>query len=461
MNIELQEIFSGLSKPVEASSSKVTPLNSFEAIFGTKGFCPDDYVSSVMPERVVTPITAEGTRGSDPLAKAKAVCEGLVEDEKPHSLEEAGRVLADFKDPLPETQNPAAVFSGGYLRKGGGMALIAPAGIGKSTFSIQASILWAMGETAFGITPVKPLNVAIIQAEDDDEELADFRNEIRRGLVADGYDKSKIQAAMNKVRMFEFNGLVGGEFCRNLQSQLAARPEIDLVIINPLQSYAGCDISNNAELTKFLRTKIDPIIKPSKAAVMFIHHTNKPPNSRERKDWGTDAFSAYAGAGGAELANWVRAQLTIIPVEGQSGVFALTAGKRGKRLRWEDSDGEPTHKRYIAHSKDIIYWRDATPDEVSQVRSMTPNNRKTFDPVKESMALLEILSQAGEPLPSGSFLEAVAVKLAIGEAAARKVISRALEAGTISEVIDKGPPRRMLRGTPEQIEDYKCPKLGV
>lgn len=296
----------------------------------------------------------------------------LKEESKPLTLD-------DLADPLPEQDNPNAIFKNGYLRRGHGMALIAPAGVGKSTLSIQTSIQWCMGMTAFGIDPVKPLNVAIIQAEDDQEEMAFFRNEITRGLLAEGCHKSDIIKARKKILIYEFVGLVGEAFCARLKLLLKDNPELDLVIINPLQSYAGCDISHNAELTKFLRVMLDPVIKNSHAAVLFIHHTNKPPNAKERSGWGTDSFAAYAGAGGAELANWTRAQLSLVPVEGMTGVFTLTAGKRGGRLGWKDSDGEKTTRQYIAHSDGLIFWRSATDEEILEAEGQSGKKRISYD----------------------------------------------------------------------------------
>lgn len=458
MNSGFSKVFRGLV-PSEDVPHTTKPLSDFQIIFGTSGFSPAKYTSAEPP---TSTNATEKRPERDPLANAKAICEGLAKDEKPACQDEVGIPLADFADPLPDEENPAALFVGGYLRKGGGAALVAPAGIGKSSFSIQASILWAMGKSAFGIKPVRRLNIAIIQAEDDPEEVAHMRNEVRRGLLADSYDERCIDEAMKKILVYDFTGLVGERFCDKLKTLLDEHPEIDLVIINPLQSYAGCDISKNADLTKFLRTEIDPIIKPSRAAVLFIHHTNKPPSAKDRGGWGTDMFAAYAGAGGAELANWVRAQLTLIPIEGLSGVFALTAGKRGRRLGWKDPSGAPTTQRYIAHSEGLIYWREATPEEASQASGTgKAHPRKEYDPANGAAALLEILRQAGKPIPSELLLDDLMGKCEIGEAAARRVIRRALEDGAISEVVDKGPPCRKLKGTPEQIEEHKRPKLGL
>ena len=81
-----------------------------------------------------------------------------------------------------------------------------------------------------------------------------------------------------------------------------------MAVIDFMLAYFGGDCSKNSELTRLLRVRLDPEIKDpadagkDRAAVMFIHHTNKPPDDRDlREDWGTDQFAAYIGAGRAEI----------------------------------------------------------------------------------------------------------------------------------------------------------------
>jgi len=280
----------------------------------------------------------------------------------------ATQTLAELADPVPETENEAALFRNGWLRKGGGAFMVSTSGTGKSVASIQAALLWAMGLPAFGVEPVRPLKVAIIQAEDDAEEMADFRNQITGGLIAGGLDREAVLAAGGNIILADGTGKTGEGFITFVGELLRARPDIDLLIINPFQSFFGGDISRNAELSQFLRTWLDPVIKPNRCGVLFIHHTNKPPNAKDRKGWGVDSFAAYIGAGGAELVNWTRAMLALMPCETVPGLFRLVAGKRGGRLGWHDSDGNKTNTRFVAHSEGRIFWRDATPEEVEQAQ---------------------------------------------------------------------------------------------
>lgn len=289
--------------------------------------------------------------------------------------------LADLPDPKPETENPLAIFENGLLRKGGGMFLVSTTGSGKSVLIIQNSTLWAMGKPSFGIKPVRPLKIVIIQAEDDAEEMAYFRNQITEGLVEDArFDRQAINKAVKeRVLICSMNGCTGERFSERLNSLLEAHRDIDLVIVNPLLSFAGCDLSRPAEATHFFRELIDPVIKTNdvgRVGILFVHHTNKPPAAKDRNGWGTDAFSAYIGSGGADISNWMRAGLALMPCEKLAGVFRLVAGKRGKRLGWTDANGCPTNTKYIAHSDKRIFWRDATPEEISEVSQSSGNRQE-------------------------------------------------------------------------------------
>lgn len=413
------------------------------------------------PHRSVRVAVCAGTgKPDDVLAAIKDCAAKLAPSEIPAYSQ--GVRLSDFANPIPEEDNPNALFAGGYLRKGGALTLIAPSGVGKSSLSIQASILWALGSEAFGIKPLRPLKIIIIQAEDDDDDVAHMRNDIKRGLLGCGCSSEDIDTAIERVFIYSLVGLTDQAFCDALDLILQEQLDADLVIVNPLQSYAGCDISSNSELTKFLRTMIDPVIKPNRAALMLIHHTNKPPSAKERKGWGVDALAAYSGAGGAELVNWSRAVLTIMPIEKMVGVYVLCAAKRGTRLKWLDAAGKQTTKRYIAHSEDFIFWRDATDSEISEATggfaSSFPGRRRKSEPAKDVPAVVELLEEAGKPLPSGELLKAVVERCGIGKAAAREVISRGMQDGAIVERVLSGPPRSVLKGTPAQMEVIECEK---
>ena len=207
-----------------------------------------------------------------------------------------------------------------------------------------------------------------------------------------GCTKAETAAAAEKVLLFDTCGAVGEGFVSLLRKTLKAHPAIDLVIANPMQAVFGGDLSRNAELSTFLRAGIDPVLKGAdgagRAGLLFIHHTNKPPAAKDRNGWGTDAAAAYIGAGGAELSNWARAILSLMPVEDTPGLFRLVAGKRGRRLGWTGPDGLPTCQRLISHTDVLIYWRDATEAEAE---AATPKSRKAGNEAEDAAALAEHL----------------------------------------------------------------------
>jgi hypothetical protein len=141
--------------------------------------------------------------------------------------------------------------------------------------------------------------------------------------------------------------------------------------------------------------------------VLFVHHTNKPPTAKERGGWGTDAFSAYCGAGGAELVNWARAVLALMPCEDSPGVFRLVAGKRGQRLGWVDAAGAKTNTRLIAHHTRLVFWRDATEGETGASERGGRGNRGG-DPATDAGTLADTARKAAQGLTS---LRAYAVEL--------------------------------------------------
>lgn len=72
------------------------------------------------------------------------------------------------------------------------MLLVGPAGVGKSTLQMQASLCWGIGREFFGIHPARPLKSLHIQSENDHGDLAEMRDG-----VLDIYDREpRVKAGM-------------------------------------------------------------------------------------------------------------------------------------------------------------------------------------------------------------------------------------------------------------------------
>ena len=313
------------------------------------------------------------SRIADLVGKAQAAAKEEAEKRKPYIT------LADIPEPSEESSNPRALFKRGYLRKGGGIIAASVAGAGKSTFSLQCALHWVMGVPCFGIEPVRPLKIAVIQAEDDIEELAMFRSNMRTGLATEGFTPERIDEAMRRLHIrTDFVGKTGRDFTDAIRDMQQA-DKYDLLIVNPLNSYFDGDISINKDATEFFRKLVDPVIKNpvTECGIFFIHHMGKPSKGKESTNWGKGAYSQYAIQGAAEVNNWARAVLIMIPFDKAPDFWTLTAAKRHKPLKWKDADGKDTKDRIIAYSKDCVYWREPDADEIRAAREGSKPIRET------------------------------------------------------------------------------------
>lgn len=302
--------------------------------------------------------------------------------------------IAEIPEPPPESENPRALFNNGWGRRGHFALLVSVSGAGKSVLTYQTIYAWTLGRAGIlGIEPVRPLKIGYIGCEDDAEELAEFRRSMRKGYTAQGWTPAEIANAESCVfdESAAFQGKTGGNFAIRLATVLAVR-HYDLIVLNPLQGYTGFDLSSNAELSCFLRQHLDPVLKRHGTMMLAVHHTNKPPNAKDRQGWGADAMSAYIGAGGAELVNFTRAVMSLMPCEirgeEKPGLYWIVGAKRGDRLGWRDADGQPVKKRLIAHSGNgLLFWREATDEEKAEAG--TAEKRKPEAVAQEIAAALK------------------------------------------------------------------------
>lgn len=269
------------------------------------------------------------------------------------------KLLADLK--RRGANDPSELLRTGYLCRGGGLLLCGPTGIGKSSLAMQAMILWALVLECFGIMPVKPLKSLLIQAENDDGDLAEMRDGVIAGL---DLTPAQAQTALANITVACEDTRTGAAFANFTVAPLLEKHHPDLVWIDPALAYLGGEASAQRDVGGFLRNLINPLLHRFECGGIIITHTNKPPSGREKPNWTAGDF-AYSGTGSAEWANWARAVLALRSI-GSHDVFELRAGKRGARLGWQDEDGQRSYVRHLAHSAKGICWREAAPDEIPQ-----------------------------------------------------------------------------------------------
>ena len=285
--------------------------------------------------------------------------------------------FAEMKDPPEEEDDEAVIFKNKYFRKGHALFIVSTSGAGKSVLVNQLSLFMAAGRPFLGMIPRRPLRVGVVQAEDDAQEMADFRRNLKTGLIDDyGWSEADFMGALHGVTFaLKFKGKAGDVFLDALRDW-QRRNNFDVIVINPLFAYFGGDLSSGRDCTAFFRERLDPMMADPVHGfgLIVVHHTIKPPKGDERKTWGMDDFGQYLGAGGTDIAGWSRASFLLLPIRGHFGWFRFAATKRGSRLGWKDKDGNATNERLLRYGEKAIYWRipaaEEIPEDVAKVAAL-------------------------------------------------------------------------------------------
>jgi hypothetical protein len=335
----------------------------------------------------------------------------------------------------PES-NGGCLLGNRWVCRNGGLLFAAPTGIGKTTFVLQASIKWSLGLDHFGIKPSGKLRVLIIQAENDDGDIAEIRAGIFRGLKLDEQKQAKACAAIQVVCE---SSATGANFVA-LVARLVAEHKPDLVVIDPLFAYLGDAVNEQKAVSAFLRNGLNPILQEHGCGLILVHHTNKPATGKEKPDWRAGEF-AYLGAGTAELANWARAVIAIRSL-GSHTIFVVELGKRGRRAGVVNDNGEPLYRFYIKHAERGICWETASNDDF-----VTQGKR----PAKTADDLYRLFPTTGD-VPQGKLFESARLA-GIGKHLARDLLDELIEQKRIFIWFKPRPGTRPARSYSRQEQE--------
>jgi len=297
----------------------------------------------------------------------------------------AVRSLDALKTPDKEN-DPTELIAWRFLYRGGVCLVLGPTGVGKSSLLMQLAIHFAVGKALFGICPGtyyqnRGMRVLLIQAENDEGDLAEMRNGVLAGC-GDLSDADKIEA-QKRILVCTIADKSADKFALTLDALLTEHGPFDIVIVDPAFAYLGGDSNSQKDVSHFMRELLNPLLQRHQVGLILAHHTNKPLRGKEKDNWEAGDY-AYLGAGSAEWINPARAALALRSI-GSDSIFELRAPKRGKRLRWEDENGSPTVTQFIAHHRDlgVICWRKAEPEEVDELLAEDgPGRRRKLNPVE-------------------------------------------------------------------------------
>ncbi len=305
------------------------------------------------------------SRGA-PLTMPRRGCEDLPplpEIEPPP----VARTLDTFQRPV--ANDPEELLKHRFLCRRGGLLLVGQTGMGKSSLAMQLMIKWGLGQSAFGIEPARPIKSLLIQAENDDGDLAEMKFGVFNGLNLSNVEQ---ESACRNILVKQECSHTGSELCSRVLEPLLTEHQPDLLWIDPALAYIGGDMNSAKDVGQFLRHDLAPLIAKHNCGVVIIHHTNKI--SRDPDKQLVDP--SYLGAGSAEWINWCRCMLALRKTD-VDNLYELIAAKRGTRLKWKAADGENlVFTRYIGHCKrpDTICWTEMAIADAEELRA---NNGKS------------------------------------------------------------------------------------
>ena len=256
-------------------------------------------------------------------------------------------------------EDPSCILgSHRWLCKGGSMLIVGQSGTGKSSLMMQAAVHWCLGRDFFGIKPAKPLRAVVLQAENDAGDISEALQDVIAGAYLDSEEKATLR---EHLAIFRDTVSTGTTFTAALR-QLVIDQQADIVFVDPLLSFAGIDVSDQEQASKFLRHDLAPILLETGAVLVAMHHTGKPKAASD-KEGHTVADLAYAGLGSSEFTNWFREVAVLFRCQGEEPIYKFGLTKRRGRAGLKDHANQFKGEIYIRHAaeKGVIRWEYSQP----------------------------------------------------------------------------------------------------
>ena len=295
------------------------------------------------------------------------------------------RMDFDYLLTADRKNDPNNILGNRWLCKGGSLLIVGQSGTGKSSLMMQAAVHWALGRDFFGIKPVKPLRSIILQAENDALDCGESLQDVVAGAYL---DSAEIAQLKEHLAIYRDTVSTGTAFTAALKA-LIIEHRADIVFVDPLLSFAGIDVSDQEQASKFLRHDLAPILLETGAVLVAMHHTGKPKTSAE-KEGHTVADLAYAGLGSSEFTNYFREVAVLFRCQGEEPIYKFGLTKRRGRADLKDHTGQFKSEIYIRHAaqKGVIRWEYSQPP--SQSATQPAPRDSVSSPSKGSPRRLDI-----------------------------------------------------------------------
>ena len=248
-----------------------------------------------------------------------------------------------------------------WICQGYPFQIVGFSGTGKSSLAVHLAVHWALGKAPFGLKPVRPLRILMVQAENDFGDAAEGLKGATAKLV-----EPERRALKDNLIFVRQSSKMGFEFVAYL-GEMVEKHGIDLIIADPLLAYANFDIAKQDETSAFLRGPggVFEMLQRTKAALLYMHHTTKP-KSADDLDAMTPQQLAYLGAGCAEWVNFARDSGYLFRTKANTSdgrpVYRFGFSKRQSRFGLKDANDRFAGHVNLCHAEDgSIRWEYAPP----------------------------------------------------------------------------------------------------
>ncbi|NLF39381.1 AAA family ATPase [bacterium] len=150
---------------------------------------------------------------------------------------------------------------------------------------MQLAIHLAAGQALFGVEPgdtftASGMKVLLLQAENDEGDLAEMRDGVLKGC--DDLTPEKRERALSNIRVVTICDTVSDAFGITLDALISGRGPFDLVMVDPAFAYLGGDSNSQKDVSHFMRELLNPLVQKHRVGLLLAHHTNKqrPPEGR-------------------------------------------------------------------------------------------------------------------------------------------------------------------------------------
>jgi len=280
-----------------------------------------------------------------------------------------------------------------WLCRGGQLLLLGQSGIGKSSYTLQQAMTWALGMPFFGMKPKHKLKCLLVQAENDMGDMAEVVQGVMSYVVAQSKmtQTQAVDILRENVIVARVTAQTGEAFIEVIRELIAKHGPFDLVYGDPLLSFIGDDISQQAVASHFLRELCNPLAFEHGFAWVWSHHTGKPQSdSKSRAHWNANDY-AYIGLGSSELTNWARA-ICVLQTTKEEGTFKLLLAKRGSRAGVVDEHRLPVTTLILQHADQGLHWEIGKLDDETK----QPTQEKGHAGRKQSLSKADIIQLKAE-----------------------------------------------------------------